>query len=331
MKVKLVVTGDIKVKMLGIEVTQAVQTEGQPGFNTYHGVTLVKAKKTVARVFAGFTGTENRPNGKAARPDLGMVLRGYGADGQELPLSPILPVWSPSPNDLPFNDEFLSFEDRSAGNTSFVFNLPGTWTKRGPIRLQAQALGSNLPSPVENTLCVDFSCGAEPLRSLKGIPFAQPKPLRYINALEIDLQDPGEASATVPPAADKAFTKLQALSPVQFRFLNADDSPTNYPVYRAAWIRPRQNLLEATQDFDNQIDKRGDDTIGVFNFKAGRGVTIPGHGRTSVGTADPYDAAGDVDRPVTVIAMNNVDQLGLDHADSNWKAVATGCPTRAAR
>lgn len=84
--VEILVQGQLSVQTEGIEITQAVQTYGQPTLDPYTGVDLVKRKSTVVRVFAGYTGTVPPSYaGYPRRPALGMELNGFDANGRPMP------------------------------------------------------------------------------------------------------------------------------------------------------------------------------------------------------------------------------------------------------
>ena len=315
----LVVTGQLQVHVHGIEVTQAVQTIGQPESGTYRGVPLVTRKKTVAKVFVGFTGAE--ASGKPNRPPLGVTLSGFDSGGHELPFSPLVPEWSPPVNSLArtagvFPGDFLTNERVS--QIAYTFVLPDTWTKRSPVTLVAKAVSSSLAGP-GTEICSDDVCGATPSARLSAVPFRRnpaPWTLNVIGLITYDSMSGKLLGVPGPPAA--ALAKLQALSPVPFRFLEADGTPTIYPVYRAVWSATNDQLWEAARDFDNDVGHAGDGTLGLFVYGPGAGVTM--ENRISVATVD-LDSAGNVNRPVTVAAHEVLHELGLQHAD----AVVGGC------
>ncbi len=72
----MIVQGQLAAYLKGIEITQGVQTTGQPSMSPYKGVTLVTEKKTVVRVYAGVIGTEATSPDGVPRPELGMSLTG---------------------------------------------------------------------------------------------------------------------------------------------------------------------------------------------------------------------------------------------------------------
>lgn len=314
--ITLFVVGQLAVQVQGIEVTQAVQTLGQPQVSTYRGVPLITRKKVVAKVFVGLNGVEGTRTlkGTPRRPPLGVTLSGYDASGHELPFSPVLAEWSPPVDGLVLNAGSLSTDERVADDAAYTFVLPDTWSKRGPITLRARAVSSNAPLGFAgNEICSDVSCGATPTADLRGIPFMRnPDPFN-LNVLGLIIYDPANGNVQSSPGpVTGVFTKLLAMTPVPYRFLLPDGSPTIYPVYRAVEYGPNNALLEATQAFDDDIGHDGNGTIGLFNNQPGAGVTV---GRNSVGTID-RDAAGNVTRPTTVIAHELFHQLGLGHADS---------------
>src|SRR5262249_28010606 len=178
----LLVTSQLQIHVHGIEVTQAVQTIGQPEASTYNGVPLVTRKKTVAKVFLGLTGPEA---GKPNRPAVGVTLSGFDGSGHELPFSPLLPEGSPPANSLPrgagaFPGDFLTNERVSP--IAYTFVLPDTWSKRSPITLVARAVSSSLPGP-GTEICSDEVCGAEPTARLSAIAFRPNPAPRTLNLL----------------------------------------------------------------------------------------------------------------------------------------------------
>ncbi len=300
------VLGELNARVEGVEVTQSVQTFEQPYGGAYYGVPLVKGKKTVARVFADFEGVAAKIKGKPTRPELGMALYGYDSSGHQLPLSPILPDWSPSPGRLSINDDGLTLEERVGADTAYTFDLPGTWTKRGRIKLVAQALGSAV-NVSGSELCVEESCGAVPQFHLPGIDFGRAPAARRINALAALPwnADTGKFDVGAPPI--RPFAQLQAMVPVPLLFLNRDNVASPIPRYRDERAVSDKAIWEGTRDYDNDIGRPGDFTIGAFVPLAGKfgGGIAPGP-RTAVG-----EATGS-----RVVAHEALHLFGFRHADS---------------
>ncbi|MCW2952516.1 MAG: hypothetical protein JWQ48_1686 [Conexibacter sp.] len=324
----LLVQGNIAARVQGIEVTQAVQTYDQPRRTTYTGVALVRGKKTVVRVFADYAGTE--PTGGATRrPRFGMVLFGASASGAALPGGPLFPEWAPDAQDLSINDAALTADERNSARGAFTFTLPDAWT-HGPIALTARAVGSQL-RPIDligpttgSALCLLTACGARPQWTLRGIDFRDPPPAWTISVVKLiavlhagrlhdgpitEIRDP-----TTQP--DRVFAKLLALSPRPFAFLDAEDRAAPWARYRAVRFGSDVALWEPTDQFDEDVGRPGNATIGLFDWQPGAGVTF---GRVSVGTLDAFPG-GDLTRPVTVVAHELFHTLGFRHASTSCGA-----------
>jgi hypothetical protein len=316
LRVVLLVRGSLAVHVQGIEVTQATQSVGQPFSAAYTGVPLVMRKKTVVRVYAGFSGAEAVTPGVPRRPPLGMVLTGLDAAGRTLPFGPVLPEWSPPVDGLPVGDGTLRSAERLSPTAAYTFTLPGTWSKRGPITLVAQAVAGGSPlGTYANRYCDQPGCGAVPVARLSGIGFVRTPAPWVLNLVAQIGYDPPTGAVTMPSptAATLALAKLLALSPVPFRFLMPDGtSLTSTPVLRAVRYAPNNALLEDAQAYDTEIGSAGDGTAGLFNSEKDVGVTV---GRVSTFSTD-RDAAG-VRRPVTLAAHEVLHQLALGHADSD--------------
>ena len=315
----LVVLGQLQVQVQGLEVTQAVQTFDQPVHHTYRGVPLVAGKKTVANVIAAFTGTEAS---NSRRPPLGMTLWGYDSGGHALPSSPLLPEYAPAVEGMSIYDrryppDFFTNQRVTESAHVWAFVLPDGWTRRGPITLVAKAVSSNAAVGQATTeICSDESCGATPTFDVRGIGFVRTPAARDINLLGLityDAKTGGLIGVPGPPA--RALAELQSLSPVPFRYIAPDGSLAAYPVYRAVWSAPNNQLWEAARDFDDSISHQGDSTFGLFVGSAG--ITI---GRVAV-AAFATDVDGNLIRPVTTIAHEMLHLLGLGHADG----VVGGC------
>jgi hypothetical protein len=309
--VELLVQARLAVRVEGIEITQAVQTNDQPRSIRYSGVALVKHKKTVVRVFADLVGRE-----LGSRPPFGMALFATGPGGPK-PGSPLFPEWAPAAATVSLNDEGLTVAERNSPTAAFTFVLPDAWTE-GPLRLEARALASSSSSPAaaETLLCLDPACGATPSRVLRGIRFRNPPAAAALNALEqvVVLHDAngnvtGLSVVKAPPA--QVFEKLLALSPVPFHFLDALDRPAHWPRYRATRFASDSAIWEPADAYDESIGRPGLATVGVYVLGGNPGVTI---GRTAVvsGRTD----AGSMWRPVTSVAHEVFHRLGFKHAST---------------
>ena len=316
---RLTVQGWLVTWVDAIEVTQAVQTDVQPhDRQSYNGVPLVKGKKTVARAFADFKGVVAAG---ATRPRFGVALYGIGADGRELPGSPLLPIWSPPMSALELNDGGLTRAERISPRSAFTFVLPDAWTRQR-LTLTARALGpASLPprlgrAPTSATLCVVAACGARPTATVREVPFVDPPRTRVMSLLYVLFVLNGKLTGA-PVAAERAFDKLLALSPVPFAFLNSAGRQSPVPVYAGHTITD-DGILETTQAWDDERKKPGDFALGVFAWPPGAGYA-PG---PRVGVADATRGADEgAQRPVTVVAHEVMHLLGLGHAD----APAAGC------
>jgi len=310
------VLGQLAVRVEGIEVTQSVQTYEQPYQSRYTGVPLVRSKKTVARVFADLLGTAGRIRGRPRRPEVGMALYAFDSSGRQLPFSPILPDWTPPPALLSLNDEALTLDERVSPDRPFTFELPGTWTKRGPIRLTAVALGSavNLSGA---ELCTQTFCGAQPVRNLYGVAFRAPPRAVQVNALAAIPwnAETGRFDVGVPPIGPVA--RWQAMYPVPLRFLNRSNVPSPVPRFREMRAVSNKAIWEATRDYDNEIGRPGDYTMGVF---------VPLSGKFSGGVAfGPRAAVGESGDPL-IVAHEGIHLLGFRHADSACGGGGGGFP-----
>ena len=314
----VVVQGQLAAYVKGIEVTQGVQTVAQPALTPYTGVDLVRSKKTVVRVYAGFLGTE----AGGARPEIGMSLTGMDAGGRFLPGATLLPDWSPPPASLSLNAKFIGTEERGSASQAFVFTLPENWTTRGSIALRAQVLAAEPPGPFDRpeaagaTVCIETACGATPTRDLNRIGFRAAPPAEAISALEqrfAATSASGQALPDILPLdAVRTFAALQQISPIPFTFLDAAGNASPIPRYRAFRYPPAGRIWEDADAFDLSIGRPGHSTFGAFNQRSSVGVSFTK--RTSVGSSDPT-GDGRLNRPLTLIAHEVVHTFGIDHAD----------------
>ena len=320
----VIVQGQLAAYVKGIEVTQGVQTIAQPALTPYTGVDLVRSKKTVVRVYAGFLGTE----AGGARPEIGMSLTGMDAGGRFLPGATLLPDWSPPPASLSLNAKFIGSEERGSASQAFVFTLPENWTTRGSIALRAQVLAAEPPSPFNRpeaagaTVCIEIACGATPARDLNRIGFRAAPPAEAISALEqrfAAVSPSGTALPDILPLdAVRTFAPLMQISPIPFTFLDAAGNASPIPRYRAFRYPPAGRIWEDADAFDMSIGRPGHSTFGAFNQRSSVGVSFTD--RTSVGSSDPT-GDGRLNRPLTLIAHEVMHTFDIDHAD---KAKADG-------
>lgn len=164
------VHGQYDVRVTGIEVNQAVQTDlsgcalfefdscanntaSLPARDSsnpaaavpYSGVRLVAGSKTIVRVY-GNTASQGE-----TVEDVGVTLHGTGADGKPLPGSPLVDGGRTLTSGRPF----ATYADRQEHDSSWWFTLPPSWAK-GTVRLRAVL---NLPlvffgaSECETDLC----------------------------------------------------------------------------------------------------------------------------------------------------------------------------------
>ena len=276
----VVVQGQLAAYVKGIEVTQGVQTIAQPALTPYRGVDLVRSKRTVVRVYAGFLGTE----AGGARPEIGMSLTGMDAGGRFLPGATLLPDWSPPPASLSLNAKFIGTEERGSASQAFVFTLPENWTTRGSIALRAQVLAAEPASPFDRpdvagaTVCIETACGATPTRDLNRIGFRAAPPAEAISALEqrfAAVDASGKALPDILPLdAVRTFAALQQISPIPFTFLDAAGNASPIPRYRAFRYPPAGQIWEDADAFDLSIGRPGHSTFGAFNQRSSVGVSF---------------------------------------------------------
>ena len=291
----------------GIEVNQAIQEASQPRFTRYDGVTLVRGKKTVVRVFAGLTGEERRGG---TRPPLEMLLYGTGPDGRRLPNSPILPEWSPASASLVFDDfpGDLTANERTS-DQAFSFVLPDEWT-RGRLNLEAKVIATASPF-AEATVCVEESCGATPTRALTGVNFATVQKGREISAIRVTVTHaPGVPNTTVAATPREIFAALRALSPLPIYFYTYGfGSTTSLPAWRTDITATDMDIWGPTNTLDGRMQSPGDGTVGVYVQDNNPGVTI-GHTAVVSGRRDN----GVMWRPVTSVAHEVFHLFGFKHA-----------------
>jgi hypothetical protein len=304
--VSLNVLGEVAVKVEGIEVNQSVQTFEQPYGGAYYGVPLMDGKKTIARVFADFAGVTGKIRGRARLPQFGMALYGYDPSGRQLPLSPLVPDWSPQGTSLSLNDDGLTAAERIRADDAFTFELPKSWSIRSrKIRLTAVALGSDLNLSAA-ALCVSTSCGASPTTTLPGVEFQKPPAPKVFNAVGVLAYDPEiNKYGTFPDISQ--FARLQAMSPIPIQFMGADNRRSAVPRYRAQIVAPAGRIWETTRDYDDAQGHPGDYTVGAFHFPRGGGGGIAPGPRTAVGEDTPSRV---------VVAHEAFHLLGFRHADS---------------
>jgi hypothetical protein len=336
LNIDLLVQTALSARVEGIEITQAVQTHNQPRFTNYNGVSLVKHKKTVVRVFADLVGQAFR-GAAANRPGMGMALFGTDASGRPLPGSPLFAEYAPSSQGMPINDSGFSDAERNSSTGPFTFVLPDGWTL-GSLNLRASALAAandtlttEGESRVGSVLCVQVACGARSAeRLLNGVTFRDPPPAASISALHLLVafhNPPGDTTGTVTSITsvtapvEKVFEKLMALSPVPFHFLDNRDFGSDWPRYRALRFASDAAIWEPADAFDADIGRPGLGTVGVYNVGLVNGGVTTGH--TSVVNGATLPVAGSpLWRPTTSVAHEVFHLLGFAHASSECGAGA---------
>ncbi len=307
---------ELAVRLQGIEVTQGVQTFGQPFGGAYYGVPLMRGKKTIARVFADFLGITGRFRGRQPRlrPELGVALYAFDSRGRQLPFSPLVPDYVPPSSRLRVNDEGLTTEERVSPQ-AFTFELPGTWTKRGRLRLTAVVLGTSFDRTGAD-VCVQVACGAQPRTTLPGIDFDTPPRARYVNALATRPWNAQDGRFDVGLPSIRSFARMQAMLPIPMLFLNREDVPSPVPRFRDVRVVSEKAILEATQDYDDHIGRPGDFTLGTF---------VPLSGKFGGGYA-PGPRAGVGEHTDTIVAHEMLHLLGFGHSDSECGGGGGGFP-----
>jgi hypothetical protein len=202
------VSGNFDLRAQGIDVTQAIQTNGllipsgADSGGSYNGVTLFSYTDTVARVYADAHGA---PNGVAG---VQVVLHAY-RNGVELADSPLMPDYGPAvlPDTGEADPAPVFPAERTSDSNAFTFVIPWDWTT-GTITLTADvsqplpSLGGG-PRALE---CTSPACQANNSFTLKNVTFVQPP---AIDISTVEIAKVGDAPL---PSPDTVFAAARTLT-----------------------------------------------------------------------------------------------------------------------
>ena len=196
-----VVSSGADARVLGIEVTQAVQTRALPLANTarpdapvpYEGVHLYAGAKTVVRVFANAASTPDPAQPLHAIPAMLQAFHGGSGNtiGSPLPGPPFL-LPDSGPHDLATGPpHVISYADRASSEGGYTFTLPASWTAaRGTIVLRAQVNTRTL----SGSLGECHSCLANNTMTLTGVQLETPHAPIDVAPIQIAYTDPRTGS-----------------------------------------------------------------------------------------------------------------------------------------
>ncbi len=229
------VVEDYDLAITGIDVTQGIQRDvalpARPADGsaaTYNGVTLVRGKKTVARVFAVVAAPASAKVGGAT-----ILLHGRTKAGKTLPGSPLGQTF---PSTVTLQQGFTQQTTPQllkTGNGALAFTLPPEWTKAGAIELEAQLMPPQVIAAT-SAECGAPECAANNRYRLRGVGFVD---TGYLNLAALHLKVAGQPFPGFP---DETLSAVHQLFPIADGGIRrADDWRAEYDVTR--WMTAKTN------------------------------------------------------------------------------------------
>ncbi len=348
-QIPFTVVENYDLAITGIDVTQGVQRDAplpaRPADGsaaTYNGVTLVRAKKTVARVFAVVAAPSTAKVSGAT-----ILLHGRTKTGTPLPGSPLAQGFGTNVTLQQGFAQQTTAQLLKSGNGAVTFPLPPEWTKAGTIELEAQLQAPQVIGS-SNSECGDPVCLANNRYRLRGVSFLN---TGYLNLAALRLKVAGQPFPGFP---GEMLSAVQQLFPIADGGIQrADDwraeidvtrwmtAPTNAAAFSGlcpsahlpeAWCQaaPDANKIllgyangfesgEEGCDDEYAEDRHNycfDSVLGLVDDNQPAGLNgiagISEGGRTIGGKGS--EAIANMRRPLTSVAHELLHGFGADHA-----------------